>query len=172
MKEIWKDVINFETYYQVSNKGRVRSLDKNLTRCNGTEYFRKGIIRKQYIADNGYHKVNLRKNGKVYIFLVHRLLMEAFHGVSELHVNHINGNKSDNTIDNLEFVTHLENMNHASTKLKGKKKYGVRLTPYGRWRAEIRIGDKKKHLGNFICKDKAHSTFYRAYKKLHGVTPW
>jgi DNA-binding transcriptional regulator YiaG len=62
---------------------------------------------------NGYKTVCIVSNGKKYVRRVHRLVMEAFHRPSHLEVNHINGIKSDNSLENLEYVTHQQNVAHA-----------------------------------------------------------
>lgn len=169
--EIWKDIRGFEGYYQVSNLGNVKSLDRIIVRSNNSKYTSKGKMSNPVKHKDGYHRVNLRKEG-VHIRLVHRVVMESFIGTSKLQVNHVDGNKSNNNLLNLEYVTHLENMNHASTVLKGKKRYGVRSTPSGKWRADIRVGHLRKSLGTFSNKEEAYKKFYEAYLELHNVVPW
>ena len=112
MKEIWKPVPQFEGIYSVSNLGRVRSearLD-SLGRRN------QGRIMRPRLNRYGYLHLDLRKDGKRYNLLVHKLVMLAFKGEcpEDCEVNHINEDKTDNRADNLEYVTHLQNIRHGT----------------------------------------------------------
>ena len=117
--ETWKDIVGYEEKYQVSNIGRVR---------NRTT---KKMLNKR-IGTSGYYKVNLYSNKQVKTIEVHRLVAETFIEKSENknEVNHIDGNKLNNNITNLEWVTHKENIEHAwKTKLfepvrEASKRYG------------------------------------------------
>lgn len=104
-EELWKDIPEYEGYYQVSNLGNVKSLLDNKGRQ------RELILKLDTAA--GYRQVALYKNGIMKRFKVHRLVVFAFYGMSSLQVNHINGNKTDNRLCNLEYVTQSENMKHA-----------------------------------------------------------
>lgn len=107
MDEIWKDVVGYEGYYQVSNLGRIK-------RTRGGKGAQSGKILKQYMRD-GYSSVYLTKDAKTEGYSVHRLVAMAFHENPEnkICVNHINGVKSDNRAVNLEWVTYKENTAHA-----------------------------------------------------------
>lgn len=104
MKEIWKPVAGYEGFYEVSNQGRVKRT-KNL----------KETILKSCKHNNGYLKVMLCKNGKRQNVFIHRIVAQTFiQNPDDLpQVNHIDGNKENNITDNLEWVTHSENMMHA-----------------------------------------------------------
>ena len=106
-KEIWKDVKNYEGLYQVSNYGRVKSLN--------FDRIKKEKIMKSYVDKIGYYSIRLCKNGKSKLVRVHRLVAESFlqRPNKNTEVNHIDGNKLNNFVDNLEWVTHKENMIHA-----------------------------------------------------------
>lgn len=116
---IWKDIKQYEGYYQVSSDGRVRSLDRYVPAKNDSIKLCRGVER--YLADkDGYRTINLykhrengKKNGKHY--MVHRLVAEAFipNLENKPEVNHKDGNKSNNSISNLEWVTKSENVRHA-----------------------------------------------------------
>jgi len=101
-KEIWKDIPNYEGMYQVSNLGRVKSLK-----------FEKERILKPTPDKDGYYNVSLYEGGEVKTNKIHRLVMLAFFGESDLEVNHINGIKADNRFENLEYCTPSENIQHA-----------------------------------------------------------
>lgn len=121
MKEIWKDIPGFEKLYQISNLGNVKSLNYARSRTSHN-------IKPVYTKDK-YLKVDLHKHGYKKTVPVHRLVCEAFvPNMSEKkEVNHINGNKEDNRSMNLEWVTHLENVQHSKKILKrgGRKSISV-----------------------------------------------
>ncbi len=101
----WSPVSGFEHLYEISSTGIIRSLHPN----------RKGQVLAARIDRGGYLTVRLTYKGKSFTRLLHRLLAEAYiPKVAGKHfINHINGNKLDNSLDNLEWVTHKENMKHA-----------------------------------------------------------
>ena len=115
-EEIWKPIKDFEGYYEVSNIGRVRSLNYKRT---GKEKILKNI--EDY---KGYLEVGLTKNGKRKQFKVHRLVAEAFipNPENKPCIDHINTVKSDNRVENLRWVTYKENSNNEKTleKFKGE----------------------------------------------------
>lgn len=108
MKEIWRDISGYEGLYQVSNSGNVRSMNYNKKPGNIKEL-------KQKLRNNGYLEVHLSKDGKRKYFLVHRLVAEAFleNPDNKPQVNHIDGDKSNNNVSNLEYATNSENQRHA-----------------------------------------------------------
>jgi len=101
-EEIWKDLPEYEGLYQVSNLGRVRSLK-----------FGRERILKPGLNGRGYYTVGLCRGGKGETYAIHRLVMLAFVGESDLHVNHKSGVKTDNRLENLEYCTRSENIRHA-----------------------------------------------------------
>lgn len=104
--EIWLPVVGYETIYEVSNFGRVKSLPKS--NC------KKSIILNQFYNTNKYLCVNLHKDGKHKQVKVHRLVGQSFLPKSEKEtINHIDGNKENNILSNLEWSSFLENNRHA-----------------------------------------------------------
>ena len=102
MSETWKDIVGYEGLYQVSTLGRVKSLTT-------------GCIRKTYFDTNGYQLVTLNKNGQKTRKRIHRIVAETFiDGFNvKLDVNHKDGNKSNNCVENLEWCTRSQNVTHA-----------------------------------------------------------
>lgn len=173
MQEIWKDIKGFENRYQVSNLGRIKSLNRIINHSNGTKHFVKGKILCLKKRKTGYQETCLRTNQNAKWCLVHRLVLETFNGFSKLHVNHIDGNKTNNKIKNLEYVTHLENMNHWTKSLKNKKRFGVTFNKKNQcWIAQLCVKDETIYLGSYHDEEKAYKRFFTAYLKYHGVAPW
>lgn len=119
MKENWLDIEGYESYYQVSNFGRVRSLDRYINAKNGSKAFCAGRVLKQD-SSGRYLRVCLMKSGKKKNFMVHRLVAKAFveNPNNKTQINHKDGNRFNNKYDNLEWCTPSENVYHAyKTKL-------------------------------------------------------
>ena len=115
-KEIWRDIKGYEGLYQVSDQGRVKSLERKVRHWSGGERIQKERILKPKIDRDGYLQLNLYAGGKRKWLLVHRIVCEAFHKNhdNKPQVNHINENKTDNRACNLEWCTCKENINHGS----------------------------------------------------------
>ena len=103
MEEIWKEIIGYEGKYWISNLGRVRS------------NYLGGMFLKPHYHRSGYIKVQFSKNGKSKHFFIHRLV--AIHFIPNPYnlreINHKDGNKENNCVDNLEWCTRKENIQHA-----------------------------------------------------------
>lgn len=116
MQEIWKDVVGYEGYYQISNKGNLRSVTRIIDHgIQGKLRKVNGKTKKLMQNRLGYKMVRLYKNGKGENFKIHRLVATAFipnpNNLPE--VNHIDCNPSNNIVENLEWVSHRDNMIHA-----------------------------------------------------------
>lgn len=163
MNEIWRKIEGFEKY-EVSNLGRVRSLD----------YKHTGEIKvlRPILNRYGYLRINLYKNSKLCSRSIHRLVAQAFilNPENKQQVNHIDANKQNNIVSNLEWCTNLENMQHArdmgllkltdeqkkkrSEKQKGKNHpfYGKHHTEETKKKmSESRKGEKNPKAKKIIC---------------------
>ena len=119
--EVWKPINGFNNAYSVSNKGRVRSNDREVVNKLGIKRNIKGHIISQTIVNSGYNQVALYVNGNTYRKYVHQLVAEAFlenpRGLPE--VNHKDYNKHNNCVNNLEWCTHIENIMDLRNKKYG-----------------------------------------------------
>jgi hypothetical protein len=115
--DLWKPVVGYECFYEVSDKGKVRSVYRTVSVTNQNGTFLKSYpskLLKSYITSRGYELVKLCKDGIVKSYSVHRLVALSFLGKSELpEVNHKDGNKLNNTLGNLEWVSSSDNQKHA-----------------------------------------------------------
>lgn len=123
MTEIWKDIDGYIGYYKVSNLGNVRSVDRIVSHWKGGEQLRKCKLLKQADDGNCYKFVCLQKNGKRKIYKVHRLVAEAFIPNPNNYqcVNHIDEDKHNNCVDNLEWCTQKYNCNYGTRTERGAK---------------------------------------------------
>lgn len=107
--EIWKDIIEYPGY-QVSNLGQIKSFKQS----------KEGHILKPKLS-GGYLGVDFRKDGKTYYGLIHRIVLSTFspvEGWETLTVNHIDGNPSNNKLENLEWMTQSENSRYSRRVLR------------------------------------------------------
>lgn len=112
--EIWKDVVDYESSYQVSNYGRIRSKTRKIPAGNWQQAYRSRIL-KTWISKVGREMVSLSKERKHKHFQVHRLVATAFIPNTENlpEINHIDYNPINNNVENLEWTTRSRNMKHS-----------------------------------------------------------
>ncbi len=114
MEEIWKDIKGYEGLYQVSSLGNVRKLKERVDKGRCHRNLNEKLL-KPIETYNGYLRVELRKNNNKKRIRIHRLVAETFipNPENKSEVNHIDGNKHNNKVSNLEWNTRLENQRHA-----------------------------------------------------------
>ncbi len=132
--EEWKDIPGYFGLYIISNMGRIMRVPgwdvvkgSEIVKGKIRHYERQRIVKlrilKPSIDRDGYHRISLSKNGKAKIFTVHRLVVMAFipNPENKPEIDHINGNKQDNRVENLRWVTHKENINNPITLERFRK---------------------------------------------------
>jgi len=133
--EVWKDIPGYEGLYQINILGKVYSLLSN-------------VVLKEYLDIYGYHTVNLYKGIKKRNSKIHRLVMLTFEGPSNLQVNHINGIKTDNRLENLEYCTDKENKIHAAAlgliNMTGENNIGAVLSEVSVRKIKSLLAEGKK----------------------------
>ena len=118
-EEIWKPVVGYEGLYEVSNLGRVRSLD----RYDSRNHFRKGRIMKQSYCSKGYLTIDLCLNRKNKKCLVHRLIAQAFipNPDNLPEINHKDEDKTNNSVENLEWCDRSYNNTYGTARIRAKE---------------------------------------------------
>ena len=124
-EELWKPIKDYEGLYEISNLGRIRSLDRYIKSrsSRGEMQFKKGTVLKQkFNRVTGYYVVTLWKNGEQKGYTVHRLIASHFLPKDDKRevVNHKDGNKLNNCVSNLEWVSYSENLSHSYSQLNRK----------------------------------------------------
>lgn len=154
MTEIWKDIHGFEGFYQVSNLGRVRSVDRwvNGNHISCDFQFMKGKLRKLIKNRCGYWTVMLRKNNSHDSFLVHRLVAEAFipNPDNLPYVNHKDENPANSIADNLEWCTADYNLKYSNVAERVNKFKIRRVIQFDKNMNEIKRWDSLKEAAKFI----------------------
>lgn len=152
MEEIWKDIPGYESCYQASNTGRIRSKKRYVYRGyskNGLEIFQRvdERILSLHSLPNGYLSIMLHQDGKTKRMLVHRIVAMLFvsNPDKKPDVNHIDGNRANNIYTNLEWCTQRENVLHASRTLHTLTYHGkpVRCVETGETFPSIRKAAEK-----------------------------
>lgn len=147
--EIWKDVPDYERWYQVSNLGRVKSLERHITdsnRQNRTVCYKERII-KQFVSRTGYYTLHLTKNSKIRIFTAHKLVALAYIPNPNKYpcINHKDETRTNNNVDNLEWCTYKYNTNYGTCI--------QRVTAKNLLREDLAKPVYQYDIdGNFICK--------------------
>jgi len=174
MEEIWKDITGYEGYYQVSNLGRVKSLERKIATNSPYSDFRtmKSVILNQMNGKgkDKYFRVSLSKEGTAKQWLVHRLVAEAFLSMSEKNpiVNHIDENKQNNCVGNLEWCDYSFNSSYGKAlDLKSRSVKATNLTT-----GETKIYKSMTYAEKDGFKQGNISKVCRGLRKKHGGCFW
>lgn len=172
MIEEWKDIEGYEGIYKISNLGRVKSL----SRINPQNKYQKEIIMKNRLNSNGYLTIKLMKNGKAKIKTLHRLVASAFipNEYNLPCVNHIDEDRTNNNVENLEWCSYEYNDNYGNRNKKIAINNGhpiVAICPNGTQELYLSLSEasrilKKDGVGN-ICKalkGQLHSAYGRKWR--------
>ena len=166
MSEFWKDIEEYEGLYQVSNLGRVKSLNRKTS--DGRRL--KERIRKLGLG-SVYLTVNLCKDGVCKTFHVHNIVSAAFLNYKpssrKIVIDHIDNNKLNNRVDNLEIITQRKNVtksiNRGTSNFIGVSKNKAN----NKWSANIYVNGKCKFLGYFDKEIEASKAYQYEIKKLN-----
>lgn len=124
LNEIWKDIKGYDGLYQVSNFGNVRSKDRQVVNHkSGSTRICEGMLMTAWDSGNGYLVVRLNRQGKKKNHYIHRLVAAAFleNPDNKKCVNHIDFDRHNNNVSNLEWCTHKENVNHSILNMRHPK---------------------------------------------------
>lgn len=149
--------LNLSGLYQVSNLGRIKGIEREVRR-NGNIYHWKERILTPQIEKNGYIRFILSKNGKMERVLIHRVVAETFikNPENKPQVNHKNGNKKDNTVKNLEWVTAQENTLHSLNNGLRKPQKTKRIIQLDKENKVIKIWNSAREAGNQLNINHTH----------------
>jgi hypothetical protein len=174
--EVWKDVIGYEGLYQVSNLGNVETLPRKWIGANGAKRSHNGFILSKRKDPKGYLTVDLCKDSIKKIKRIHVLVAESFLGHKpcgmNLIIDHINNDKKDNRLENLQIVTNRFNVSKSrkegTSKFTGvslrKRKYKDKI--YFFWVAQIHINGINNYLGVFKTEIEACNAYKNALKNI------
>ncbi len=168
-QEIWKSILGYEGLYEVSNFGRIKSLPRSWVAGKGFKMSHAGKILSLSKDKDGYKVVGLHKNKVGKNYKVHRLVVCSFRGLSDKFlIDHKDGDKSNNNLDNLRECTHRENQSFDNCKRRRSSKYRGESWHIrkNKWCAMIGINGKQKHLGTFLLEEHASDAYQKALKEL------
>lgn len=149
-EEMWKDIEGYEGMYQVSSEGRIKSVERDIICKNGAKKHMKERILKGGLDRYGYPHVGLCDGNKRKIFLVHRLVAEAFitNPDNKPQVNHKDEVKTNNCVDNLEWMTNKENANYGTRTERSAKTQSKSVAQYSKDGKLIKIWASIKEAGS------------------------
>ena len=160
MKEIFKDIPGYEDHYQISNKGRIKSLYRLSPYKNTLRPIKEKIL-VNTISKQGYYTVKLSKLGLVEYFKIHQLVALVFLNHSnrdKMDIDHIDNNQLNNDVSNLQIITHRENS--SKDKISTSGLLGAHWVKRSkRWQSSIYKDGKNIYLGTFNTAQEAHEMY-------------
>lgn len=166
LEEIWKDIPGYEGHYQCSSYGEIKSL-KRLANAKFSLITVKERILKSHLRE-GYKIVGLCKNNKQKSFAIHQLVAITFLNHIpcgyKIVVDHIDNNKLNNHLTNLQVISQREN---ATKDRKNKSGFTGVSEHHGKWRCSIAINKETRYIGSFETKEKAYEIYNLALQNLH-----
>lgn len=165
--EIWKEIPDYNGKYSASNMGRIKRNDIKYLTKTGKNRSLKTLILKQKVSKKGYCQITLSDiEGNTKCKGVHRWVMYAFHGISSLQVDHINGVKINNKLENLRYCTQRENINYRKDVTPSNfssSLYGTYQDKDGKWVSYISIQGTNHYLGVYDKEYEAHLKYMEAW---------
>lgn len=159
--EQFKQIKNYEGLYEISNFGRVKSVIKR--------YGNMDIILKLSKMITGYYFASLSKHGKQKSIKISKLVWDHFGDrkqTDKLVIDHIDGSRTNDRIDNLQLLTNRENISKGYKAKKTSSIYTGVDRNHNKWRAAISINGKRNHLGLFINEYDAHLAYQAALRNI------
>jgi hypothetical protein len=167
--ETWKTLEDFPGY-EISNLGNIKSLSRVILRNGKYPIISKEKLLYQRQSADGYKQVALCKDAKVHTIKVHQLVAMAFLNHKrcsfKLVVNHIDNNKLNNNLDNLEIITNRQNSNHKHLNVSSQYVGVSKGKNEKKWQAHIFIKGKDNYLGRFINEIDASNAYQAALKQF------
>lgn len=178
----WVDVVGYEGIYEVSRCGNIRTKEGKTTysKLHGKRKWKQRILKQKVSKDNTC-RVSLWKDGKERTWLVHRVVAKAYIPMvkGKDYINHIDGNRQNNCVENLEWCNHKENNNHAfDTGLMTSNKRIVLVSKdenkvyYFRSlaKASLFLGKNEGYLSGMFGREKYELENYYVFQEVNGVT--
>lgn len=165
--EQWVDVLEYEGRYKVSDLGRVKSLLRTITRSDGRTATYKSVVLKQFFSEEKYNSVSLTIGSRLKTFSVHTLVFYSFtkkRVVKNLIVDHVNNDKRDNRLLNLQLISYSNN--NSKDKVSKSGVSGATLTQNNTYMCSIVFNKKKIHLGTFMNKTESNILFNKAKEMI------
>lgn len=168
MKEQWRDIKGYEGLYQVSNQGRIKGF-RVKDGFVGFKIVDEGKVMSLINKENGYKYITLVKDGTRKNYYIHRLVAQAFIGdiPTGLVVNHIDHNRGNNCVDNLEIITQMQNTHHSRHLMKKPRPHKDKNF-YIRFKDErYEVTVNRKYLGRFTTIEQARKVRDEYIKKIN-----
>jgi len=169
-KEIWKFVVGYEGLYEISNFGKIRSVNRIINHSSGGTRLYPGKILSPSTDKDGYLHIHLSKEGKLKYFRIHRLVYHAFKGELPKEIDHKDRNKLNNNIKNLRPATNSLNQGNREAPKNNLSGYkGIwQEKRTGKWRAAIQKDNKRQWLGSFNNIEEAVAVYNKKALELFG----